>query len=77
MSTSPTSAGFRRELGLFDATVVVAGGIIGVGIFANPSNVARVLDDPVLILAAWALGGGVALLGGVVWAELDASGKPN
>ena len=70
MSTSQKSAGFRRELGLFDATVVVAGGIIGVGIFANPSNVARVLDDPVLILAAWALGGGVALLGGVVWAEL-------
>ena len=50
--------------------VVVAGGIIGVGIFANPSNVARVLQDPVLILLAWSLGGLVALLGGFVWAEL-------
>jgi APA family basic amino acid/polyamine antiporter len=60
----------RRELGLLDAVVVVAGGIIGVGIFANPSNVARVLGDPVLILIAWALGGIVALLGSVVWAEL-------
>ena len=37
---------FRRELGLFDSVVVVAGGIIGVGIFANPSNVARVVGDP-------------------------------
>jgi APA family basic amino acid/polyamine antiporter len=63
-------SGFRRELGLFDSVVVVAGGIIGVGIFANPSNVARVVADPVLILLVWALGGGVALIGAFVWAEL-------
>ena len=61
---------FRRELGLFDSVVVVAGGIVGVGIFANPSNVARVIADPVLILVAWALGGAVALIGAFVWAEL-------
>jgi APA family basic amino acid/polyamine antiporter len=61
---------FRRELGLADAVVVVAGGIIGVGIFANPSNVARVLEAPSLILAAWTVGGVVALLGGFIWAEL-------
>ncbi len=61
---------FRRELGLFDAAVVVAGGIVGVGIFANPSNVARVLHNPVHILLAWTIGGAVALVGGFVWAEL-------
>jgi len=61
---------FRRELGLFDSVVVVAGGIVGVGIFANPSNVARVVDQPVLILLVWALGGAVALIGAFVWAEL-------
>jgi basic amino acid/polyamine antiporter, APA family len=66
----PSDAGFRRELGLLDAVVVVAGGIIGVGIFANPSNVARVLHSPLLILLAWTIGGGVALLGGLIWAEL-------
>jgi basic amino acid/polyamine antiporter, APA family len=69
MAISP-DAGFRRELGLLDAIVVVAGGIIGVGIFANPSNVARVLHSPLLILLAWTIGGGVALLGGFIWAEL-------
>jgi tryptophan synthase beta subunit len=37
------TAGFRRELGLVDPVVVVAGGVVGVGIFANPSNVARVV----------------------------------
>jgi APA family basic amino acid/polyamine antiporter len=70
VTESPPDAGFRRELGLFDAVVVVAGGIVGVGIFANPSNVARVLGNPVHILLAWSLGGLVALLGGFVWAEL-------
>ena len=65
-----SAVAFRRELGLFDAAVVVAGGIVGVGIFANPSNVARVLHDPVQILLAWTIGGAVALVGGFVWAEL-------
>lgn len=63
---------FRRELGLFDALLVVAGGIVGVGIFANPANVARILGEPTLILLAWAVGGLVALAGGFVWAELAA-----
>jgi APA family basic amino acid/polyamine antiporter len=69
---NPQSAmtGFRRELGLLDSAAVVAGGIVGVGIFANPSNVARVVHDPVLILLVWAIGGGVALVGAFVWAEL-------
>jgi basic amino acid/polyamine antiporter, APA family len=62
--------GFRRELGLFDSVVVVAGGIVGVGIFANPSNVARVVADPSAILLVWAIGGAVALIGAFVWAEL-------
>ena len=62
--------GFRRELGLFDATVVVAGAIIGVGIFANPSNVARILTTPALIVLAWGIGGLLALIGGFIWAEL-------
>jgi APA family basic amino acid/polyamine antiporter len=61
---------FRRDLGLFDSVVVVAGGIVGVGIFANPSNVARIVADPILILLVWTIGGGVALVGGFVWAEL-------
>src|SRR5216117_1364311 len=70
MTDARSDSGFRRELGLLDSVVVVAGGIIGVGIFANPSNVARVVGDPVLILLVWALGGAVALIGAFVWAEL-------
>src|SRR5262245_20298752 len=61
---------FRRELGLLDASVVVAGAIIGVGIFANPANVARIVGEPILIVAVWIAGGVLALLGGFAYAEL-------
>jgi APA family basic amino acid/polyamine antiporter len=61
-----------RRLGLFDATMIVMGGIIGSGIFINPYIVARQLHTPALILAAWALGGLIALSGGFIWAELAA-----
>ena len=61
---------FRRELNLLDASVVVAGAIVGVGIFANPTNVARIVGEPILIIAAWIAGGVLALLGGFAYAEL-------
>ncbi len=50
--------------------MVVVGGIIGSGIFINPYLVARTLDSPALVLAAWAAGGGVALIGAFAYAEL-------
>lgn len=61
---------FRRELGPFDATMVVIGGIIGSGIFINPYLVARQLDSPALVLGAWAMGGAVAVAGALAYAEL-------
>ena len=62
-----------RRLGLFDATMIVMGGIVGAGIFINPYVVARQLATPGLILGAWALGGLIALAGGFIWAELAAA----
>ncbi len=61
-----------RRLGLFDATMIVMGGIIGSGIFMNPSVVARQVTTPFLILGVWALGGLVALIAAFIWAELAA-----
>ena len=61
-----------RRLGLFDATMIVMGGIVGSGIFINPYLVARRLHTPGLILGAWAAGGLIALAGGFIWAELAA-----
>lgn len=59
-----------RRLGVFDATMIVMGGIIGAGIFRNPSEVARRVDDPLVMLAAWGAGGLIALAGAFVYAEL-------
>src|SRR5438270_402883 len=64
--------GLARRLGLFDATMIVMGGIIGSGIFVNPSVVARQVHTPFLILGAWLAGGAVALAGAFVYAELAA-----
>src|SRR5437868_4115657 len=50
--------------------MIVMGGIVGAGIFANPSEVAHRVHTPALILGAWALGGLLALFGAFIWAEL-------
>src|SRR5579871_3629589 len=60
----------RRQLGLFDATMIVMGGIVGSGIFINPYVVALHVHTPFLILGVWVLGGGLAMLGAFIWAEL-------
>jgi APA family basic amino acid/polyamine antiporter len=60
----------RRQLGLFDATMLVMGGIVGAGIFANPSEVAHRVHTPFLILGVWVLGGVIAMCGAFIWAEL-------
>ncbi len=50
--------------------MIVMGGIIGAGIFVNPSVVARQVHTPLLILGAWLIGGAIALIGAFVYAEL-------
>ncbi|HET9332876.1 MAG TPA: amino acid permease [Gemmatimonadota bacterium] len=65
-----TGAGFKRALSPFDATMVVVGGIIGAGIFINPYIVAERLPSAGWVLAAWAVGGAIALAGSLAYAEL-------
>jgi APA family basic amino acid/polyamine antiporter len=60
----------RRQLGLFDATMIVMGGIVGSGIFINPYVVALHVHTPFLILGVWLAGGALAMLGAFIWAEL-------
>ena len=64
--------GLVRRLGLFDATMIVMGGIIGSGIFMNPRVVAEVVHTRSAILGAWAAGGLIALAGAFIYAELAA-----
>jgi APA family basic amino acid/polyamine antiporter len=60
----------KRQLGLFDATMIVMGGIVGSGVFMNPSVVAQHLHTPFLLLGVWLAGGVLAMLGAFIWAEL-------
>jgi len=57
---------------VFDATMIVMGGIIGGGIFVNTAEVARRTQSGWLSNAAWAAGGVLALIGAFVYAELAA-----
>jgi len=70
LSNTPPEPSLARRLGPFDATMIVMGGIIGAGIFVNPSVVARQVHTPWLVLGAWLIGGVIALIGAFVYAEL-------
>ena len=61
---------YLRKLGLFSGTMAVVGGIIGGGIFRTPATVAERLGSPSAVLAAWVIGGLIALIGAFVWGEL-------
>src|SRR5258705_12625660 len=71
-AASNAAGGLARRLGLFDAAMIVMGGIVGSGIFMNPCVVARRVHTVPLILGCWLLGGLVALAGAFIYAELAA-----
>ncbi|MBL8863132.1 MAG: amino acid permease [Planctomycetes bacterium] len=62
-----------RKLSAFDATLLVVGGIVGVGIFYNPSRIAAAVPDPGWYLALWVFGALVAVHAALVFAELGAA----
>jgi len=76
---SPTESGsaappqeLRRSLGLMDSTFLVAGLVIGTGIFLTTGIMAQELPSAPLLLAVWVLGGLLTVAGGLLYAELGA-----
>src|SRR5262245_66310089 len=65
-------AGFRQHLGLFDATMLVAGSMIGSGIFIVSVFIARDVGSAGWLLAVWALTGVMTIIGALSYAELAA-----
>jgi basic amino acid/polyamine antiporter, APA family len=57
-------------LGIFSATMLVAGGVIGSGIFRKPGVMAAQVGSSELLLGVWLLAGVVSLLGTLSNAEL-------
>ena len=65
-------AELKRDLNLFDLTMIAIGSSIGSGIFLTPALVAHALPSPLWILGVWFAGGVMALCGALTFAELGA-----
>ena len=65
-----TTPALKRQIGLYAATAITVGSIIGSGIFRSPHSVAQELTTAPLMLFAWVLGGVLSLCGSLVLAEL-------
>lgn len=61
---------FRRTLGLFDSTMLVAGSMIGSGIFIVSADIARQVGSPLLVLLVWALTGFLTIIAALSYGEL-------
>jgi len=62
----------KRSLGLWDSASMVAGIVLGAGIFVVPGLIARELPSAPWIMAAWIAAGLLSFLGALVFAELGA-----
>ena len=72
-TTEPTAAAARRRLTLLDTACIIVGIIIGAGFFETPPQIAAAAGSTTLVLALWAAGGIVALVGALCYAELTAA----
>jgi basic amino acid/polyamine antiporter, APA family len=63
---------FHRRLGLFDATMVVVGSMIGSGIFIVSASMAQIIGSPGGLLLAWLLTGVLTVTAALSYGELAA-----
>ena len=72
MTDATNEVSYARRLGVWDAMMVVVGGVIGSGIFLTPAAIARQTGSSTEQLLAWGTGGVLALIGALCYAELGA-----
>ncbi|MCI0463209.1 MAG: amino acid permease [Gemmataceae bacterium] len=68
----PAPSGFQQKLGLFDATTLVAGTMIGSGIFIVSADIARDVGSSGWLMLVWVLTGVMTIIGALSYAELAA-----
>ncbi|MGH9492184.1 MAG: APC family permease [Terriglobales bacterium] len=61
-----------KGLGLTSATTLVMGSMIGSGIFIVSADIARLVDSPALLIAAWMVTGFLTVVGALSYGELAA-----
>lgn len=67
-----TSSELKQDLGLFSATTIVAGSMIGSGIFIVSADITRQTGTAGLLLAIWAFTGILTLMGAFSYGKLAA-----
>jgi APA family basic amino acid/polyamine antiporter len=67
-----SSSGFVKALTLTDATMLVAGSMIGSGIFIVSASIARDVGSPLWLMLAWVAAGVITMLGALSYGELAA-----
>jgi len=70
--STASSREFVKALTLTDATMLVAGSMIGSGIFIVAADIARTVNSPFWLLMAWIVSGVVTILGALAYGELAA-----
>ena len=60
----------KKQLNLFDLSMIVVSLVIGMGIFRTPAVAAARAGTPLVFFLAWGLGGLVALCGALTYAEI-------
>src|SRR5438046_7444422 len=71
-SPEPTNGKFIRGLGLLDSTMLVAGSMIGSGIFIVSSIIARQVGSPGWLIVVWLVTGLLTLMAALSYGELAA-----
>jgi APA family basic amino acid/polyamine antiporter len=71
-ATEGTQPEFVKALTLTDATMLVAGSMIGSGIFIVSADIGRTVGSPGWLVMAWVLTGVITLLGALAYGELAA-----
>ena len=69
MAASP-GIELKRQIGLYAATAITVGNIIGSGIFRSPHSVAQELPGFTPVILAWVVGGVLSICGSLVLTEL-------
>jgi basic amino acid/polyamine antiporter, APA family len=67
-----TQENFKRELGLFDGTMLVVGSMIGSGIFIVSADIARQVGSSGWLIAIWLVSGLITMIAAVSYGELSA-----
>ncbi|RAW02286.1 APC family permease [Pseudochryseolinea flava] len=67
-----TTSEFKQNIGLLDATMVVAGSMIGSGIFIVSSEISRSVGGAGLLLLMWILAGVITIIAAMSYGELSA-----